>query len=170
MGGITGVVCLLLAFYSLSVLPTTLTGLILLLFGLALIIAEIYFPTFGALGVGGVISITLGSMFLFGSNLPGLGLDLINIIPMILLLAIGVYFLIKLAVKAQKKLPTTGAEGMLGLTGKVTEDLTPEGFVLVRGEIWKAKALGGKTILQGKEVKVTGISGLTLLVEEVNEI
>ncbi|ABB15978.1 NfeD family protein [Carboxydothermus hydrogenoformans] len=169
VGGITGVLALLMAFYSLSVLPTTLTGLLLLLFGLALIIAELYLPTFGALGVGGVISITLGSLFLFGTDLPGLTISWVNILPLVLLLALGVYLLIKLAVRAQKSKSLTGMEGMIGLTGKVTADLQPEGFVMVRGEIWKAKAVEGKTIPRGTPVKVIGVNGLTLVVDEVNE-
>ncbi|WP_075859177.1 NfeD family protein [Carboxydothermus pertinax] len=116
--------------------------------------------------MGGVISIPLGSLFLFGTDLPGLSINLINIIPMVLLLAIGVYFLIKLAVQAQKRKPTTGTEGMIGLTGKVTADLQPEGFVMVRGEIWKAKSADGKPILRGTPVTVVGVSGLTLIVDE----
>ncbi|GAV22701.1 hypothetical protein cpu_12110 [Carboxydothermus pertinax] len=113
-----------------------------------------------------MISIPLGSLFLFGTDLPGLSINLINIIPMVLLLAIGVYFLIKLAVQAQKRKPTTGTEGMIGLTGKVTADLQPEGFVMVRGEIWKAKSADGKPILRGTPVTVVGVSGLTLIVDE----
>jgi len=162
--GVVGGLSLLLAFFAFQVLPVNYTGVLLILFGLALFILEVKLPSFGLLTVGGLISLLFGSMMLMDSSLPELQISLQVIVPVTLALAGLMFFLVRLGVAAQMKRPETGDAGMLDTIGEAVTPIGPgrEGQVRTHGEIWLATA--NEPIAEGERVRVTGINGLVLTV------
>ena len=164
--GVAGGLCLLLAFFALQILPVNITGLLLILFGVGLLLLELKIPSFGVLGVGGTISLVVGSIMLTG-NVPGVSVDLRLIVPAALAFAAITFFLGRLALVARRRPPVTGMEGLIGAQGYAREALTPEaaGYVDVHGELWRA--LTRRPVAERQNIRVVGLNGLTLLVEPV---
>jgi membrane-bound serine protease (ClpP class) len=162
--GVTGGICLLLAFFAFQVLPVSYVGVLLILFGLVLLILEVKVTSFGLLAVGGIVSLFFGSMLLMDSPLPELQLGLRLIIPVTLTLSAIVLFLVQLAVKAQRIQSVTGEAGMLGATGRALTSIEPggRGRIETRGEIWTAAA--SEPINAGDVVRVVGVQNLLLTV------
>jgi membrane-bound serine protease (ClpP class) len=157
-------VCLLLAFFALQVLPVNTTGLLLIVFGLALLLLEVKVPSFGALGIGGTVSLLIGSVMMT-RTVPGVSVPLRFIVPVALSLAGILLFLGRLAFQAQRQQPVTGASALIGLSGRVRTPLIPgaAGQIDVRGEIWRAES--SVPLNAGQPVQVMAVNGLTLVVE-----
>jgi membrane-bound serine protease (ClpP class) len=164
--GIAGGICLLLAFFAFQVLPVSYAGVLLILFGLALLVLEVKVTSFGLLAVGGIVSLLLGSMMLIDSPQPEMQVGLSLVVPVTLGIASVLLFLVRLGVQSQRTHPVTGAAGMIGKIGKVLTAIDPGGTGAVRthGEIWTAAA--SERIEAGATVRVTGIEGLTLRVSQ----
>ena len=162
--GVAGGICLLLAFFAFQVLPVSASGILLILFGLVLLILEVKVTSFGLLGVGGVLSLLLGSMMLMDSPLPELQIGLRLIVPVTLALAGIIFFLVRLAVRAQLTPPVTGDAGMLGEVGEALSSIDPNGVgrVQTHGEIWTATS--NEPINAGDTVRVVAVKGLLLTV------
>jgi membrane-bound serine protease (ClpP class) len=163
--GVAGGLCLLLAFFAFQILPVNTIGLLLILFGLALLILELKIPSFGALGVGGTISLVIGSIMLTRDSVPGVPVGLGFIVPVALAVSAITLFLGRLALRAQRQQSFTGVEGMIGTPGRARNDIGPDapGQVDVHGEIWHAQS--ATHIAAGQPVRVTAVNGLTLIVE-----
>ena len=161
--GIAGLICVLLAFYAFQALPVSYAALALIALGLALLIAEIKVVSYGMLAVGGVISLTLGSLLLFESPDPAIQVSLRVIVPAVATLAGIILFILQRAVSAQRKPVATGAQGLLGEIGVATTALAPEGKVFVHGELWDASS--PRPVPEGRRVRVVRVDGLHLLVE-----
>jgi membrane-bound serine protease (ClpP class) len=162
--GVAGGICLLLAFFAFQVLPVSYAGVLLILFGLGLLVLEVKVTSYGLLGVGGVLSLLLGSMMLIDSPLPELQIGLRLIIPVTLGIAGILFFLVTLGVNAQRTQPVTGASAMLHELGYALTPIDPGGTGSVRthGEIWTASA--NERIEAGTPVRVTAVEGLRLRV------
>jgi membrane-bound serine protease (ClpP class) len=162
--GVAGGICLLLAFFAFQVLPVSYAGILLILFGLALLVLEVKVTSFGLLAVGGIISLFLGSMMLIDSPLPELQIGLRLIVPVTLGLSFVLLFLVTLAVKTQRARPVTGVSGMLDEVAYTIDPIEPGGLGHVRthGEIWAATA--DEFIEAGSPVRVTAVDGLRLRV------
>jgi membrane-bound serine protease (ClpP class) len=163
--GIAGTICLLLALTALQVLSVNYGGLALLIVGVALLVAEAFLPTFGVLGIGGLVAFVLGSLFLFDAERTGL-----EVARGLVAGAAGALALVGLVVgtlvwRSQRRRPTGGREGMLGTVGVARQRLDPQGTVLVRGEYWTATS--DETVQPGESVEITGIEGLRLRVRPV---
>ena len=163
--GVAGGLCLLLAFFAFQILPVNTIGLLLILFGIALLILELKVPSFGALGVGGTVSLVVGSIMMTRNTVPGVDVGLGGIVPVALGLAAIFLFLGRLALAAQRRRPVTGSEGMLGEIGRARDPLEPgvPGYIDVHGEMWRA--VSREPIAAGQRVRITAIEGLTLVVE-----
>ena len=163
--GVAGGLCLLLAFFAFQILPVSATGLLLILFGVSLLILELNVPSFGALGVGGTISLVIGSIMLTRDAVPGVQVGLEFIIPTALAFSAITLFLGRLALKALRQRSVTGADGMIGAGGRVRDPVGPDepGSVNVHGEIWRA--LSSSRVAAGQPVRVNAVDGLTLIVE-----
>jgi len=165
--GVAGGLSLLLAFFALQILPVNTTGLLLIAFGLGLLILELKVPSFGVLGIGGTVSLLVGSIMLTREipGLPGMGVSLTIVLPVVLGLAAIFLVLGRLALTSQKRAPTTGAEGMVGEEGRARTAIAPDtpGQVDVHGEIWRAYSR--EPLPAGARVRVVEVNGLTLLVE-----
>ena len=162
--GVAGGICLLLAFFAFQILPVSYAGVLLILFGLGLLVLEVKVTSYGLLGVGGVLSLFLGSMMLIDSPLPELQIGLRLIVPVTLGIAGILLFLVTLAVNAQRTRPVTGTSAMLHETGYALTPIEPggTGHVRTHGEIWTASA--NERIEAGAPVRVTAVDGLRLWV------
>jgi membrane-bound serine protease (ClpP class) len=165
--GVIGGISLLMAFFGLSTLPVNYTGILLIIFGVILFIAEIKVMSHGILTVGGVISLIMGSLLLFDTTEPALRLSLQVLIPAILVASGFFIVVIWLAIKAQLRKHSTGVEAMAGAEAEVVTDIDNEGKVFLRGEYWKATS--EKPIKKGAKVKVVKVEGLSLIVEEIRK-
>ena len=163
--GVAGGLCLLLAFFAFQILPVNTIGLLLILFGLALLILELKIPSFGALGVGGTVSLVIGSVMLTRDAIPGVPVGLGFIVPVALAVSAITLFLGRLALQTHRQRSVTGVDGMIGAGGRARNDLGPDaaGQVDIHGEIWRAHS--GSHIAAGQPVRVTAVNGLTLVVE-----
>jgi membrane-bound serine protease (ClpP class) len=165
--GVAGAICLLLAFASFQLLPINYVGLILMLLGVALLVGEAFFPSFGVLGVGGIISMALGSLLLFDSQNSDVGVDRSIVFTAVGTLGAFVLTVSYLVFRSQKSKPSLGIEGLIGEIGEVRGKLTPKGKVFVHGEYWNAQAEGEIDV--GEKVKVVGYDdGMCLKVRPVS--
>lgn len=164
--GVVGGICLIMAFFGLSVLPVNYAGVALILLGLVLFVAEIKVTSYGLLTVGGIISLVLGSLLLFRSAEPALRVSL-GLVAGITLFALGVVsFLAWVVLRAARRPVRSGAEGMVGTRVVVTATLAPRGKVKLDGDYWNAELEGSTAgpVAAGAEVEVVSVEGLTLRV------
>ncbi len=163
--GVLGGVFLILAFFSFQVLPINYAGFLLILVAVILFILEVKVVSYGMLSVGGIAALFLGSLMLFETVEPYYRLSLSLVVGVTVFTALFFVVGLGLAIRVQRRRPTTGAEGLIGEEGVVTASLTPEGTVKVRGEIWKAVSEGN--IETGSKVKVKAVNGMVVNVEEI---
>jgi len=165
--GVVGAICLILAFYAFQTLPVNYAGLLLLLLGLIMFIAEIKVPSYGLLTVGGIISMILGSLMLMRSDAPFFRISWAVIIPSVATTALFFVFVVGMALRAQRAKPVTGAEGLVGMTVTAQTDIAPHGRVLLQGELWEA--ISDEVIKQGENAVVKAVDGLRLVVKRSNQ-
>jgi membrane-bound serine protease (ClpP class) len=168
--GVFGVIALVLALYAMHMLPINFAGLLLIVVALVLFVMEAKYPTHGVLGVGGVISMVLGALFLINSPLTGGGVSLGAALGVAIPCAIIIIILMRLVLRSRTWKQTTGKEELIGEVGEVTEPLesaSQVGMVFVHGELWRAITRYGEEIPKGARVRVRKVAGLTLEVEPV---
>jgi membrane-bound serine protease (ClpP class) len=158
--GTVGAICLLLALFSFQVLPINYAGLALIVLGIGLMTAEAFQPSFGVLGLGGVVAFVSGSVILIDTDVPGYGIDLGVIAGFTVtttaffILALGLVF------KARRHPIVSGQEQMLGANCVVVEDFEQQGRVLVHSEVWQATTT--IPMKKGDKASVQAINGLIL--------
>jgi membrane-bound serine protease (ClpP class) len=164
--GVAGGLCLLLAFFALQMLPVNYAGLLLILFGLALLALEIKVPSYGLLTVGGLASLVFGSMILIDSPAPELRLSLRIVLPVVVGFAGIAMFLVRLGLSSLGRPAVTGVAAMIGEVGRALTAIGPEapGRVAVHGEIWQAES--AESIPEGARVRVARVDGLVLCVRQ----
>jgi membrane-bound serine protease (ClpP class) len=172
--GVIGGIALVLALFAMHLLPVSLTGLLLIAVSFALFILEAKFPTHGVLGIGGVVAMVLGAVFLVKSPLTGMGVSLFTAICVAIPFAVITIFLMRLVLKSRSWKPATGKEELIGEVGEVREPVGAAatesfGSVFVHGELWRAAARAGAAIPVGARVRVKKVNGLTLEVEPVEQ-
>ncbi len=167
--GVTGLIALLLAFYAFQLLPTHYAGVALLVVGMMFMIAEVFLPSFGALGLGGLIAFIIGSILLFDRTTPGFTL----LLPVIFSVAVVTFgylvLIVQLAIRSRKKPVVSGREELIGSEGSVhfLNGESHHPYIKIRGEIWQVQS---DTVLQlGQAVKVIQLKGLTLVVVPINQ-
>ena len=165
--GVVGAISLILAFYSLHTLPVNYAGLALIILAIILFIVEIKVVSYGLLTIGGVISLILGSIMLIDakSTLEVIRISWQVILVIVIFTAAFFIFAISFGIKAQRRKPTTGVEGIIGEIGEALSDLEPGGQIRVHGELWNAESPEGP-VSKGGKVIVTGISNLKLIVRK----
>ena len=160
--GVVGAISLLLALFALQMLPVNYAGLGLILLGVAFLIAEAFVPSFGSLGLGGVIAFAAGAVLLIDSEAPGYGIPPALIAALTAASAVFVLVVAGMAAKARRRPVVSGAPALLGATGELVEFSGGEGWALVRGEHWKVSAQ--QALQPGERVQVTGAQGSMLVV------
>lgn len=164
--GVIGGICLILAFYSLQMLPVNYAGLALIILGIIMFILEIKIMSHGLLTIGGIASLFFGSLLLFESPLPFFRPSIVLLAGVAIITAIFFGLIVGLGIKAHLRKPTTGKEGLLGEIGVAQNDLNPVGLVLVDGELWSAESTSGD-IKKDEKVRVVKVNGLNIKVEKV---
>lgn len=164
--GVIGGICLILAFFAFQMLPINYAGAALILLGVILFIAEVKITSYGMLSVAGVISLLLGSIMLIDSPAEFLKISFIKVIlPVVSVSAAFFLFALIMVVRALRRRPTTGREGLVGGRGVATTDLKPEGVVEIRGELWNAVA--EEQIKAGEKIQVEAIDGMQVTVKKI---
>ncbi len=159
--GVVGAFCLVLGLYSLSILPTSVTGILLLILGFIFIIIEVNVPTFGLLSVAALVSFFFGSLFLFDPSYPYFQLPIMTILPITIILTLLLLLLAYLIGKSQLA-PRSADSGIQADTVKVMRWDGDQGQVKVRGEIWNARSAEPLDLKPGQEVKIDRIEGMTI--------
>ncbi len=160
--GTVGAICLLVSLYGLNMLPINLAGLALLLFGIMLMVAEAFVPSFGILGIGGISAFTIGSFMLMDSSIPGYQIAPALIITTSLLSGFIVIFCVSLILKSRRDPLVSGVDELINHLAIAVEDFEGAGRVMIRGEIWQADC--EDKIQKEQKVRVKAIDGLRLKV------
>jgi membrane-bound serine protease (ClpP class) len=162
--GVAGAICLILAFYALHTLPINYAGLMLIILGIGLFIAEAFITSHGVLGVGGTVSMLLGSLMLIDSSSPVLRISWIVIIPAVALSALLFIITVTVAVRVYREKPDTGKEGLVGMQAIAKTDIHTAGQVFMRGEYWSAWS--DEPVPKGENVVVVSVEGLKVKVKK----
>ena len=162
--GVTGAISLLLALYAFQMLPINYAGFVLILLGIVFMVSEVFVPSFGALGFGGIIAFLIGSFLLLETKAPGFTLPWQLIIGVTVTTALFMIGLIQLLVRSRFRKVVSGAEGMVGKTGLI-EKRGDETWVHVMGELWRVKS--DAPLENGQSVTIVRLEGLTLVVQPI---
>lgn len=165
--GVVGIICLLLAAYALQVLPVNYAGLALILVGLALMVAEAFAPSFGALGLGGIAAFIFGAIMMFDTGIPGFGISLTFVIGLAIIAALFIVWLVTFILKLRRRGAVSGADSIIGGIGTAMSNFSGEGKIWLEGEAWAARSK--VAIEKDQDVIVRGMDGLVLEVEPAPE-
>ncbi|QHB55439.1 nodulation protein NfeD [Ralstonia solanacearum] len=167
--GILGAMCILVALYGLQMLPINYAGLALLALGLGCMVAEAFLPTFGALGVGGIVAFILGAVMLLDTQTPGFGVPIPLIVSLAFVSLTVILLLSGMALRARRRPVVSGGDTLIGMTGEMLEfnaadpDYPDTGWAQVRGERWRVRCEGA--IARGDRIRVIERQGLVLRVQ-----
>ena len=161
--GVVGSICLLVALFAFQILSVNYAGLALVVVGTAMIIAEFFFPTYGSLGVGGLIAFIVGSLILFDTDIPGMNVGQPLIAAFATVGGLMILGIVYMATRAMRHPVATGTEGMIGANAEVVADFTGKGRVRYGGELWNARS--NAALHAGDLARIVKVEGLTLWVE-----
>jgi membrane-bound serine protease (ClpP class) len=165
--GVAGAICLMLALFAFQVLPVNYAGIGLIILGIAFMIGEAVVPSFGALGIGGIIAFIIGSVILLDTNVPGYGISPSLIGAVALVSAAFFIFVIGMALKARGRPVVSGQEELIGAIGIILEDCERDGHIRIHSEVWNAHT--SVPLQKGQKVRVRSMRGLVLNVEPVTQ-
>jgi membrane-bound serine protease (ClpP class) len=165
--GVAGAISLVLALYAFQILPVNYAGLALVGLGIIFMLAEAFLPSFGALGIGGVIGFVIGSIILFDQETTGYAVSLPLIIALSLTSAGFFLFVVGAAIKARHRPVVSGQEEMVNARGVVIDDFHGRGRIRIHGEVWDAES--AVPLQRGERVRVTAIDGLVLRIRPETE-
>ncbi len=164
--GVAGAICLLVGLFALQLLPISFVGLGLIVLGMGFLVAEMFLPTFGSLGIGGIIAFAIGALMLIDTDVPGFGIPVGLVAGLALFTALFVFTVSGVALKARKRPVVSGGEAMLGTIGVMLAHESGSGWARVQGERWRVQADAPRALPQeGARVRVMSRHGLTLTVE-----
>ena len=170
--GVAGAISLMIGLFALQLLPVDFAGLGLILLGIGFLVAEMFLPTFGTLGFGGIIAFAMGALMLFHTDVPGYGIPVGLVVGLTIITALFVFIVSSVALQARKRPVVSGSEAMLGSIGEMLEDVAQSGsgWARVHGERWRVHVHEGPALLaRGERVRVIGRHGLTLTVARMDE-
>lgn len=163
--GVMGGICLILAFYAFQTLPVNYAGLLLIILAIILFMLEVKIISHGVLTIGGVIAMIIGSLMLFETPGPFLKLSLYLILPAVIMTSLFFSITIGIALKAYKRKPVTGTEGLIGIEGTAKTDITKDsGMVSLHGELWSAYS--DNNIAKNDKIVVEDVAGLKVKVSK----
>jgi len=165
--GLIGAIALILGGYALQLLPINYAGLLLIILAIVMFLLEIKVTSYGALTMGGVVSMVIGSIMLIDSPSPFLRISLKIIIPTTLATAAFFFFLFGAVIRTHQKKAVTGTEGLVGEVGIAQEDIEKGGKVFIHGEIWDA--ISDMSLKKGEKIKVIKVEGLKLFITKSKE-
>lgn len=162
--GVTGAICLILAFYALHQLPTNYAGLAFIVLAILLFLAEVKVTSYGLLTVAGLACLVFGSLILIDSSAEFLQISLSVIVPVVAATALVAILLGTLAVRSMRSRVSVGIESMIGRTAVVDRPLAPHGTVTIDGEIWNA--IAAAPVALGEQVEIVAVEGMQLKVRK----
>jgi len=165
--GVVGAICLLLAAYALQLLSVNYAGAALIALGVLLMIMEVFMPSFGSLGIGGVIAFVIGSIILLDTDVPGFGIPRAVIGSVAFVGGSLVFATAWLAVRVRQRPIVSGREHLLGNVAVAEGDFAERGHVRVQGELWDARTT--RPVRAGEKLRIVAIDGLQLAVEPATE-
>jgi len=168
LAGIIGVVALLLGFYSLTVLPTNWAGVLLIVLAVGFFLVDLHTAGLGVWTVGGIASLIAGGLLLFAGVASTLRVGVWSLIAAVVVTLIFFISVMTAALRVRLRQPITGNEGIVGMVGEAKTDIAPEGTVMTKGTLWRARTME-TGIAAGSKVKVMASEGLVLLVEPFHE-
>lgn len=166
--GVVGVIALLLALFAFQILSVNYAGLALVAVGIGLIVAEFFLPTFGSLGLGGLIAFVVGSLILFDSDVPGMSIGRPLIAAVATVGGLLIFGIAWIAGRSRQHRVVTGVQGMLGGSAEVVDGFTGNGRVRYGGELWNARS--SSPLQAGQAVRIARVEGLTVFVEPLQEL
>ena len=158
--GIVGAICLLIGLFALQMLPVNYAGLALIALGIGCMVAEFFLPTFGALGVGGIVAFAFGAVMLIDTDVPGFGVPLTVVAALAGVSALFLVGMSALLMRSRKRPVVSGADMLVGSLATVIDDTPADGWAMVHGEQWRIHGEG--PLARGQRVRVTGRRGLVL--------
>jgi len=158
--GVVGAICILIALYAFHMLPVNYAGLALILVGIAFMVAELFLPAFGSLGIGGAIAFIIGSVILIDTDIPGFGVSLPLVLGLAAASAVFLFLVVGLALKGRRRPVVSGREELVGSSGEVLEDCEHEGWARVHSETWHIRS--AVPLKAGQRVRVAAMDGLML--------
>ncbi len=161
--GVAGSICLLIALFAFQILSVNYAGLALVVLGTGMIISEFFFPTYGSLGIGGLIAFVVGSLILFDTDVPGMNVGRPLIGAFATVGALMIAGIVYLATRSMRRPVATGTQSMIGETAEVVADFTGRGRVRYGGELWNARS--DAALHAGESARIVKVEGLTLWVE-----
>ena len=161
--GVAGAICLLLALFAFQVLPVNYAGLALIGLGTILVVVEAFVPSFGTLGVGGLIAFVIGSIMLFDNSVPGFEIAMPVIGGIAFVAGLLLCGMVWMFARSRRRPVVSGVEHIVGSTAEAIEDFSGRGVVRLGGEIWKAQS--PVPLRAGQRVRVARVEGLMLYVE-----
>jgi membrane-bound serine protease (ClpP class) len=161
--GVAGSICLLIALFAFQILSVNYAGLALVVVGTAMIIAEFFFPTYGSLGVGGLIAFIVGSLILFDTDVPGMNVGRPLIAAFATVGGLMIAGIVYMATRSMRHPVATGTQAMVGASAEVIADFTGKGRVRYGGELWNARS--ERALRAGELARIVKVEGLTLWVE-----
>jgi membrane-bound serine protease (ClpP class) len=163
--GVVGAVSLLVALFAFQILSVNYAGLALVVVGVGMIVAEFFFPTFGSLGLGGLIAFVVGSLILFDTDIPGMNIGLPVIAALATVGGLVIVAMTWVASRSLRRPVVTGVQTMVGANAEALDTFTGKGKIRYGGEIWNALSSSG--VRAGQIVRITRVDGLTVWVEPV---
>ncbi|WP_392340534.1 nodulation protein NfeD [Moritella marina] len=168
IAGIAGSISLFIALYAFQLLPLDYVGLALLLLGIAFLIAESMSPSVGIFGLGGLIAFTLGSIFLFDTDLPQFQVSLQLIAALAVVSLLFFVFVFGYLWDIRKNKVVSGKEALIGALATADTGFIGQGHINIKGERWSAYC--PQQLTAGQTVQINGIDGLTLILLPVTEL
>jgi len=156
--GVAGAVCLLLAAYAFHLLPVNYAGLALIFVGIGFIVAEVFMPAYGSLGVGGVIAFVAGALMLIDTDACGFGIPWPLVVCVALVTAAFLFVAARMALQARHAPIVSGLTTMIGAPGEMLEDSGEAGWANIRGETWKVRTAAHLT--RGQRIRVVAVDGV----------
>nr|WP_245932877.1 nodulation protein NfeD [Caballeronia novacaledonica] len=164
--GVAGAICLLVGLFALQLLPISFVGLGLIVLGMGFLVAEMFLPTFGSLGIGGIIAFAIGALMLIDTDVPGFGIPAGLVVGLALFTALFVFTVSGVALRARKRPVVSGGETMPGSIGVMLARESESGWARVQGERWRVQPAASQALPhEGARVRVISRHGLTLTVE-----
>ncbi len=156
--GVMGAVSLLLGLYALHLLPVNYAGLALMVLGLAFIVAEVFVPAYGSLGIGGVVAFVIGAMMLIDTDIPGFAIPASLIATLAVVSVVFLVTVAQLALRARRRPIVSGVRALVGAHGEMLEDASRSGWATIRGETWEVQT--ASPLSRGQRIRVIDVDGL----------
>jgi membrane-bound serine protease (ClpP class) len=158
--GVVGSICVLVAMYAFHMLPVNFAGIALILLGIGFMVAELFYPAFGSLGIGGMIAFAIGSVILIDTDIPEFQIPYTLIAGVTVASAAFLFFVVGMLLKGRRRPVVSGREELVGAAAEALEDLHAEGWARVHGERWRVRC--AVPVKRGERLRVTAIHGLVL--------